>query len=249
MHEFTKERLAHLASQHHMDGGGHEWTPCDESTPELAARGCVAWDDPDWDYLTGDRPDGVERGASVSFVWDPVPEYCSDPGPLPDRVSLPSKPGMIMRALSHGTFYPRDTECDCRGRPHEPTGAAGDSDAWEYTGNTKDPARPDCDRCEGTGYIDCDGGPWAVYATDLDPDYYAIAVGADAVTSQNRPEFVHAIVGIGPDAFDAADAATCAAVDAGLLCRDAADAILDRDVDFGATPIIASICVLWLGRR
>ena len=230
---FTAERLAHLAAQHRMDGGGYEWEACDESTPELAARQCVAWDDPDWDYLTGDRPEGVPAGTyGLSFVWAPVGDgvFSDDWAQLPDLVTLPSRPGMVMRAISHGVFYPRDTECDCA--------------------EIEDP-HFECPYCEGSGYIDCDGGPWAVYATEPDPEYFAINVGpGGTAVAPNRPEFAHLIMGLGSDVDDAIASAVDQAIEAGLLCPEAAEHIAESYVgDDAPDPDVASICVLWLGRR
>lgn len=75
----------------------------------------------------------------------------------------------------HLASYPfNERECHCHGQPNEPTGAAGDCDTWEYTGDSSDPARPDCPLCEGTGNVYQGEGaehvyycaPWDVETTD-----------------------------------------------------------------------------------
>lgn len=41
---------------------------------------------------------------------------------------------------------------------------------WECSGDSDDPAHPDCERCEGSGYLVAPGGGWALYSVIVDDD-------------------------------------------------------------------------------
>jgi len=40
----------------------------------------------------------------------------------------------------------------------------------EFSGNSSDKPHPECTRCDGDGYVNSDGGSWALYARKGEPD-------------------------------------------------------------------------------
>jgi hypothetical protein len=136
-----------------MDGGGYSWENVD---PELLGiDGLVAWDDPDFDYLTGETP---VHGESLVFFWNPWG--------FDTKWPLTYKDGeYTYRLLERGVFYERDHECNCHGRYNldEPLG-------WEFTGDSSDDPYPKCDRCEGDGYLTGEPGDYAVYVMFSEDD-------------------------------------------------------------------------------
>jgi hypothetical protein len=106
--------------------------------PELLGiEGLVAWDDPDFDYLLGETPEAT-RGRSVVFYWAP-----GDCGVTwPERYEDGEDTWVL---VDNGSFYDRDHECTCM-----------------HDGGPI----PECNRCHGEGYLDCDAGDFGVYVME-----------------------------------------------------------------------------------
>jgi hypothetical protein len=158
----NNERLTQLSQSHGFDGGGYEYT--NPEWPELSDLGAAVWEDPDFDYLMGDHPAPKYRGASLLWV------FCAGPWDETFPATLPCGfDDMIQVLVATGYFNEYDRACDCHGKAHNPTGAAGDALPWEFTGNTMDGPWPECVKCDGSGYYTSEGGCWAVYAMVMTP--------------------------------------------------------------------------------
>lgn len=148
----------------YVDGIGEPWS------------GCIAWSDPDWPYTDVRQFDRdmlvMDVGSQHSREW-------------PTRVTYGNSHYFL---VDSGFVNGSDHDCDCWGAAS--FGTPDDkvytkkllelvnmtgvdfSEAltffgleWEYTGDSghKSMPRPDCQRCDGDGYVDSPGGPWAVY--------------------------------------------------------------------------------------
>jgi hypothetical protein len=140
-----------------LDDGGYAFEPvdCDSGVP-----GDLQWDDPDTNYFPFGAEE-VDYGRGLSLVlliqtcWPGLPNawpvtYTDDNG---DRYDL----------RSHGTVEESDRDCGCNGLAM----AERDDEhriVWEFTGNGRDPAYPECPRCDGTGYVTSPGGAFAWYS-------------------------------------------------------------------------------------
>ena len=184
----TPERLEQLSIGYDLDGGGYAF----EEAYEGIGSGVVMWADPDWDYLPFERPQDY---YSLS-----CPLIAFAPGGLHDFPDeFDDEDGDTYFKVAEFTCYGSDRECRCHGKLVEWTGAAGEPDkpvrgqtaiVWvcdhdvkvdpdtpkdsdlyfEHTGNTSDAPYPDCNRCEGSGYVDSEGGTWALYAIKPDDE-------------------------------------------------------------------------------
>jgi len=148
---FSRARLEDLSRQHGMDGGGYCWE--NAQLEPFAGFGCVAWDDPDFNYLTGETP-AEARGRSAVFFWAPnksvawPASYAVQHGDTRWTYEL----------VETGEFCARDVECSCHGKEAE--------GKWEYTGNSLDGAHPECPWCDGDGTFEGEGGAYATYVLD-----------------------------------------------------------------------------------
>jgi len=167
--------LETLSIGYGLDGGGYAFERPD---PALGLpSGSVIWDDPDFDYILGsDMVPHDNRGDTLLFAFLPhVHLYSDDPSPFPATLAGPWE-DTEYRQVCAGYLCDTDRECNCHGKREETSGAAGeptpdvDGMGWFYTGNVMDDPNPDCERCEGYGYVDSAGGMWAIYAVvDTDP--------------------------------------------------------------------------------
>lgn len=121
-----------------LDGGGYAF----ERTNIPGLEGDVLmWDDPDPDYFpfgTDETEGGFYRHSLVTLYVDiGVAEQWPE--------SFETGYGTMVR-LSVGCVYDSEHECLCRG----------------WNGEDDEP-HPDCERCEGEGYLDSPGGTFAWY--------------------------------------------------------------------------------------
>lgn len=136
-----------------LDGGGYAFEP----SPHFDEHTCV-WNDPDCDYF----PIGDDMRCAISGEMSEVhfrPFMGEPEGGWPE--SYHDKDGDRWELIGQGRLYTTDRDCNCHGKP-DPEGLAGVG--WTFTGDAyNDPARPDCHRCEGDGYVESPGGAFAVY--------------------------------------------------------------------------------------
>lgn len=156
---FTQKRLEQLSQQYGMDGGGY----CFENTDIQELKGCVVWDDPDFDYLTGEAPTDTQ-GKSCFFTFSPNDD--SREWPKSIDVLVFEDETWHYSLVATGFFFEMDTECHCRGKMVD----GGFGLEWEATGNVMDDPQPDCQRCEGDGLLTREGGAWAVYTLEEKED-------------------------------------------------------------------------------
>lgn len=148
--------LKQLSIGYDLDGGGYEF----EAAPDALGPCVAVWTDPDFDYLPIERPRGYYSLSLPMFALAPNSGHFR-------RHEFPQSfidsDGDTYRLVSSGVLYGSDRDCHCHGM-------ADVSGAWFYTGNYMDGADPNCERCDGTGYIDSAGGEWALYALADDED-------------------------------------------------------------------------------
>ena len=162
--KFTEARLHELGVGYGLDEGGYAF----ENAPAAVFGPLVAiWGDPDPCYLGLGIPvrDWHERFCHV-FVWSPQGYSAQFPTTYTDG------DGDVMNRQWTGTLFCSDRSCNCHGHMVEGSGAAGEPDGpfWEYTGNTMDAPHPECSRCEGTGHVVAEGGNWAIYVYEPEPE-------------------------------------------------------------------------------
>lgn len=185
------EYAKRLTIEHGLDCGGYEFEPWEAFSPCV-----VAWDDPDFDYLTGDHPAPDHRWEPLVFVFAPNTGHFG-PFEFPDTHEEIDGDGdaVTYRKVAEGWFNQGESECHCHGRMVAHSGAAGEprkpldpADVeryaecgvelqdkgcpvfFEHTGNVSDAPYPDCHRCDGDGYINQTGGEWAVYVMEWDDE-------------------------------------------------------------------------------
>lgn len=157
---FTLKRIEQLNNGYGLDGGGYSFENIPSDHP-LTDKG-VIWDDPDLDYFLGADivPHEHRNGLCMVLVFNvgavgapEFPEYWLD------------SDGDCMLRVCFGWVSETDRECNCHGEPNDVDGC------WGFTGDTSDKPYPECDRCDGDGYVTSDGGTWAIYVmTDEDEE-------------------------------------------------------------------------------
>ena len=170
-------------------GGAH--TCYDAAGTATEVQGSVVMlDDPDWDYLPFERPQDYYGLDCPTVMFAPNSGHFKA-HKFPESYSDGDGDTMVKIAEFRSTET--DRACCCHGHLEEWTGAAGepqeptpagkvlrwvnsgrayveedsrDADklCFKHTGNTDDMAYPDCDRCDGDGYVTSRGGEWALYA-------------------------------------------------------------------------------------
>ena len=183
---FSDDRIAELNYGYDLDGGGYSF----EEAPKQFGGACVAWDDPDRDYLgiTDCTPDWYSHSCPI-FIFAPNSGHF---GAYDFQDSYIDSDGDTRVKVYEGNLHGSDRECNCHGKLVPWTGAAGEpqepvsgskvaqyiqagievvegmgtSDGlyFEHSGDTSDKPYPDCHRCDGDGYVDSPGGEWSVYA-------------------------------------------------------------------------------------
>lgn len=168
----------------YVDGMDHDWS------------GCITWDNPEWPYT-------AVRNSDIDLLVMDVGSYCEREWPT--RVEYVGRDYFL---LDEGRLNGSDHECDCRGyasfgspdslgltkdliRIAEVTGVDFKEALdffgleWEYTGDcgSKSVPYPACTRCEGEGYVDSPGGPWAVYRHTAVPTSVNLRAVCDAVVA------------------------------------------------------------------
>lgn len=164
-----------------LDGGGYTFTAPDDAV--LQALPCVVWEQPNLDYTGGYEHCQGRMADLLAFA----PNSGHFPG-IEFPKSVP-RDGGELKLLGTWSTGESDHECNCRGKFVETSGAAGepqpltreqlkkftvavpitralllaDAVGWEFTGTSSDHPYPDCDRCEGDGYVKSSGGEWALY--------------------------------------------------------------------------------------
>lgn len=148
----------------YVDGMDHEWS------------GCIMWNDPAWPYTD-------VRNSDIDLLVMDVGSYHEREWPT--RVEYGGSDYFL---LDEGRLNGSDHECSCRGnasfdppdvfkhtkdliRIVEMTNVDFDKALdffgleWEPDdrGHGKSVPYPDCQRCDGDGYVDSPGGPWAIY--------------------------------------------------------------------------------------
>ena len=139
-----------------LDGGGYAFEPGADDWLGY----CVL--DSGVDYLhwcyEGHKITSRIGGHSMVCVFD---VHASD-----DHMPLLACIGDRVYVKLHAyTVHETDHDCNCHGRPLDPDVVTAAPDDWEWTGNTMDEPYPNCDRCEGEGYVISPGGVMAFYAT------------------------------------------------------------------------------------
>jgi len=134
---FMKARLEELSMGYDLDSGGYEF--------EVAPKGleakvhCVVWEDPDPDYIpwcVGDASPATFRG----WYGLSCPLYAFAPGG--GSVEWPAEfetEEYTFALVREGVVLGSEHECHCEGQSR-------------------------CLRCDDTGYVNSEGGAWAVYA-------------------------------------------------------------------------------------
>lgn len=146
----TPERLTELGHGYNLDCGGYEFERA--TYPEVDPSHAIVSIDSGFDYI--DYCECVPWDAHVVL-------FSVGGGELP--ATLTDGDGDTLVRSGQWTTYESDHDCHCHGKPNDPTGAAGDTHEWEFTGNTMDPPYPKCGRCDGDGYVVSEGGSWAAY--------------------------------------------------------------------------------------
>lgn len=186
-----KDYIKQLGIGYDMDGAGYTWAaPTDCAA--LEALPVVVWSDPDLDYIASDACPKGHSADLLVFAPNsghfPAVEY-------PEEILIASNDGHAkMKRIAVWNAGESDHACNCHGKFVETSEAAGEPQAmaleevnaivnagvqisvslllqqvkvgWEYTGNSADHCRPDCDRCEGDGYVKSSGGEFALYEWD-----------------------------------------------------------------------------------
>jgi hypothetical protein len=156
-----------------LDCGGYSF----EEAPEgLRGLGCFVWDDPDPDSVPWVR-DGVDYYAHSCPVYafapqdghfraTEWPETYEEGEHVPvydeDDNHIGFEREYVRKRIADGSLQTTDRDCHCHGK-----WVSDDDDPqkqkWEFTGNCMDKPFPQCDRCEGDGYVESQGGEWALY--------------------------------------------------------------------------------------
>jgi len=177
----TPARLKELSVGYGMDGGGYEF----EDAPEPLGGAVVVWGDPDLDYLGLQDED---RDCPVDLF-----AFAPNSGHFPRHEFPKSFKEGDQRyvRVNQGDLPESQPECNCNGHLAVFTGAAGepqkplsggqvakflkagalieddvedgDELVWEFSDKTADTPYPDCDRCDGDGFVTSSGGEWAFY--------------------------------------------------------------------------------------
>lgn len=160
----SEDAIKQLNNGYDLDGGGYTF----ERPPEgLQGLGCYVWDSPDVDCVPWVR-DAVDYWKHSLHVYAFAPQD----GHFPET-KWPEKyteDEWTRKLVAHGRLTTTDRSCHCHGYwAQDPDDAH--KQAWNFTGNTKDDPWPNCDRCDGDGYVVSQGGEWALY-TLADEDAY-----------------------------------------------------------------------------
>jgi len=124
-----------------LDGGGYAFEKA-ESIGGIEPL--LMWDDPDWGYILGETPEGLDRGdTSVLYVA---------PGPASSRDDWPElleddDGDSLWELACNGWLAETDRECDWCGPGTDAT----------------DEEKASCKHCDGDGYVVSPGGGWAAY--------------------------------------------------------------------------------------
>jgi|6_EtaG_2_1085325.scaffolds.fasta_scaffold62706_3 hypothetical protein len=150
---FTPERITEINNGYGLDGGGYSFENPDADHP-LANTGVLLWDDPDLDYFLGSDvvPHEHRYASCMVLVFAAYDGSYTFPNAWLDDDD--DKITKVCEGVTYGT----DRECNCHGQPND------GQTPWLYTGNCMDVPYPNCDRCDGDGYLDSPGGTWAIYA-------------------------------------------------------------------------------------
>ena len=175
-----EETARHFSIGYDLDGGGYEFEPVTIDDRDFLYLDCGL------DYLPlPDRHDIDFVVLDTSYPYTPTKQ-------LPKfLVGIDDTHVYVSRRTEHGVFDDSDRECNCHG--HKPgTFEAQQREDWVYTGNTYDKPNPQCERCEGHGYVDSPGAFYAGYtrAYEADEDYHPFFWLAVALDWQEMKEKV-----------------------------------------------------------
>jgi hypothetical protein len=190
----TPQRLTELSIGYDLDCGGYEF---DNAPPELGEH--VVTLDSDMaikDLGPFERDDFWGLSCPV-FAFAPMlynhkfPE--SYPGPWDDTTMVKAQEGTLYETDRECHCHGKLVEwCGAAGEPLQPLPreaarrfvqvevkiATGTDSAFtamgplffKHTGNVMDAPYPDCNRCDGDGYVESPGGTWALYALENEKD-------------------------------------------------------------------------------
>ena len=147
MSHYTQQELDSLGVGYGLDETEYAFVEPDEGSPLLKIVGVVTYDD-DWGYFPS-TVDGREmlKLSVPFFAWQPraveEPEW-------PKLMLAPWGTDEVYRLEFTGMLLGTDRECMwCD------DGTQTDNETGEVT---------ECTRCEGDGYVDSPGGPFACYS-------------------------------------------------------------------------------------
>jgi hypothetical protein len=190
---FERAELERLGFGYDLDCGGYEFEN-PEGHPELRGLGVVIWDSIDPDYVPWvlDDCDFYSLSCPI-YVFHPYEHGFGSAleGEWPIQITTDN--GWVWDLISHGALNETDRDCHCHGKKQCPNceqevpyddasfcPACGTAyldehgklrqNAWEFTGNCMDKPYPDCNRCEGDGFVISDGGKWALYGLHEEDD-------------------------------------------------------------------------------
>lgn len=143
---FSAERLIQWNYAYDLDCGGYSWANPDAASG-LAEFACVTWDAPDLNYigLTDAIPREHRHGSCPMLAFAPNSGHWAATE-WPTELPSPWE-GSVYRRVADGSLLETDHECNCRG-------------------DSSDKPLPNCERCNGTGYVTSDGGKWAFYVLE-----------------------------------------------------------------------------------
>jgi len=186
-----ENRSRRLTIGYDLDGGGYAFV--DPTAEALKPLACVMWVDPDPDYIPwiSEACRGFGR-FGFNEVESPIYVFAPNTGHFPatewPETYRDGEAGRFF-LIAHGHLSPSDHQCNCHGRLVAGFNTNTDvplSDAiawvmqgkvetdvprlesvehlyWQYDDTPGAKPHPKCERCEGNGYVESEGGEWALY--------------------------------------------------------------------------------------